>query len=406
MNPKRALLALPIIALMGMPAAAQLSLPSSALPPLPRLPDEVGVHLNEATNATRNATGRLLLLRDLRISRLLRQNFLQIERDAQGELARKGVLLLVDPSPGQLAVAQEAGFTETGREELVSLGLSVVRLALPQGMPLAEGESQLGRLMPGTEIAPDNLHFQSGSAAGADGPALSSLTATMAPIGVIDGGPVQKVSALRGFASGAPLASDHGSAVVSLLAGAGATDVRVADIFGTDRAGGNALALVRGLNWLVAGGSKVVSISLAGPPNAVVAKAVAAARGKGVVLVAAVGNDGPAAPPAYPASYPGVLAVTGVDARNRPLIEAGRSLHLDYAAPGAGMLAANRVDKWVKVRGTSFAAPLVAARAAAAVARGAAVLTTLDAEAQDLGTKGADPQFGRGLLCRTCARGR
>ncbi len=43
------------------------------------------------------------------------------------------------------------------------------------------------------------------------------------------------------------------------------------------------------------------------------------------MIVAAVGNDGPSARPAYPASYPGVLAVTGVDGRNRALIEAGRA---------------------------------------------------------------------------------
>ena len=83
-------------------------------------------------------------------------------------------------------------------------------------------------------------------------------------------------------------------------------------------------------------------------------------------MVAAVGNDGPAAPPAYPASYPGVLAVTGVDGRNRALIEAGRALHLDYAAPAADMRAVNAKGKWIKVRGTSFAVPFVAARAAAA----------------------------------------
>src|SRR6185503_9552733 len=117
-------------------------------------------------------------------------------------------------------------------------------------------------------------------------------------------------AAMRGFATGAPVASQHGSAVASLLAGAGVTDLRVADIYGTDPAGGNALALIRALDWLTGGGAKVISISLAGPNNSAVAKAIAAAQRRGVVIVAAVGNDGPAAPPAYPASYPGVVAVT------------------------------------------------------------------------------------------------
>ena len=122
-------------------------------------------------------------------------------------------------------------------------------------------------------------------------------------------------------------------------------------------------------------------------------------------MVAAVGNDGPAAPPAYPASYPGVIAVTGVDGRNRALIEAGRATHLDYAAPGADMLAVNAAGKWVRVRGTSYAAPLVAARAAAALS-GDNVTAALDREAVDLGRKGPDSTYGRGLLCGSCRRSR
>ena len=79
-----------------------------------------------------------------------------------------------------------------------------------------------------------------------------------------------------------------------------------------------------------------------------------------MTIVAAVGNDGPAAPPAYPASYASVIAVTGVDGHDRALIEAGRALHLDYAAPGADMKAASAKGRAVAVRGTSFAVPFVA----------------------------------------------
>src|SRR3546814_9841190 len=81
-----------------------------------------------------------------------------------------------------------------------------------------------------------------------------------------------------------------------------------------------------------------------------------------MLIVAAVGNDGPAAPPAYPASYKGVFAVTGVNARNRALPEAGRALHIDFAAPGDAVLAATSIDATDRLRGTSFAAPLVAGR--------------------------------------------
>ena len=393
------------------PVAAQL-LPGVALPQVPAvdLPGApVGRTLDELGGTLERTATRLLDLRHDRIDRLLRRNRDVIELDAAGAPARRGELLLLDPAPATLAAAQAAGFFAGEREELGSLGLAVVRLTLPRGVSLAEGETLLRRVAPAAEIAPDNLHFQSGGTAlpllqGAS--ASASVAPIATPIGIIDGAPGsgQTVAAMRGFARGAPFASNHGSAVTSLLAGAGARDLRVADIYGTDPAGGNALAMVRALDWLTGGGAKVISISLGGPNNAAVAKAIAAAQRRGVVVVAAVGNDGPAAPPAYPASYPGVLAITGVDGRGRALIEAGRADHLDYAAPGADLAARNRAGKWARVRGTSYAAPLVAARAAAALQRGGNWRAVLDREAEDLGPRGPDALFGRGLLCRGCAR--
>ncbi|WP_418368984.1 S8 family serine peptidase [Tsuneonella dongtanensis] len=187
---------------------------------------------------------------------------------------------------------------------------------------------------------------------------------------------------------------------MSLLHRAGVRTVAVADVYGRDPAGGSASALARGLGWLVSGGAKVVSMSIVGPDNPLLARAIASARSKGVVIVAAVGNDGPAAPPAFPASYPGVIAVTGVDGRNRALIEAGRALKLDYAAPGADIVGSDAKGRIVKLRGTSFAAPLAAARIAAVIEGD--WRAKADAEAVDLGRKGPDPVYGRGLLCGNC----
>ena len=199
-----------------------------------------------------------------------------------------------------------------------------------------------------------------------------------------------------------PTNCSKGSAVASLLASEHGGPVRVADVYGTDKAGGNALAIARGLGWLVGEGSRVVTISLVGPKNPVLERAIAAARRRGVVVVAAVGNDGPAAPPAYPASYDGVVAVTAVDGKRRALIEAGRALHLDYAAPGADIRAINAKGKRIRVRGTSFATPLVAARLARALQKGGDWRESIDREAVDLGRKGVDPVFGRGLVCGDC----
>jgi len=396
------LLAAPAAAQLGLPGVPQVDLPSVDLPET-RLPER----LDDLTRPVERVAARALQERGERIARLLRRHGNAVEIDRLGEPARRGELLLTGASTAQIEAVCRAGFVVGGSERLAELDLTIVRLTVPQGMKLAEAQRLLAERAPGLVAEADHLHFQSGAVvvAGA-AQAVSSAAATATAVGMIDGAPGKAVpvAAQRGFAKGAPLASDHGSGIASLLAGAGVRRVLVADVYGSDPAGGNALAIARALDWLAQNRVRVATISLVGPRNAVLEKAVARARDKGLVVVAAVGNDGPAAPPAYPASYPGVVAVTGVDGRLRPLLEAGRALHLDYAAPGADIRAANKAGKRVKVRGTSYAAPLVAARLAAALDRGSNWRATLDAEAEDLDPRGADARYGRGLLCRGCGR--
>src|SRR3546814_20247242 len=59
-------------------------------------------------------------------------------------------------------------------------------------------------------------------------------------------------SDLRGFAEGAPSASSHGTAVASLIIRGGSPEsaLIVADIYGRDPAGGNAVAIARALGWM------------------------------------------------------------------------------------------------------------------------------------------------------------
>lgn len=408
----------PILAmLLAAPAVAQLGLPQVPLPPLGGVGDRIDRVIGQTVDLGEQTAGELLRLRADRLDRLVRRNREAIELDATGAPARRGELLLVDPTPEALEAAAAAGFALAGQERIAGLDFEVARLSLPPGLPLAKAEALLAALLPGTTITADQLHFQAGSATIAESAGgrvrISSWPPIAIPVGVIDGaaGPTLAVAASRGFAQGAPAPSDHGSAMASLLDRAGATRVVVADVYGLDPAGGGALAIARALGWLTGQGVRIISISLVGPRSPLLAKAVQAAQRQGATIVAAVGNDGPAAAPAYPASYPGVIAVTGVDGRNRPLIEAGRALHLDYAAPGADLLAADKSGKWGRVRGTSYAVPLVAARAAAALASGGGasgggLVARLDREAVDLGVAGADNSFGRGLLCGACRRTR
>ena len=353
---------------------------------------------------------RLAADRVSRLSALVRQNRDALERDDRGDPAVRGEILGIDIDASSIARAREAGFSLLGEDEIEGLGVRSVRLAAPADMSLARALRTIRRVAPG-EWTSNQLHFKSGYAAPALDTPAADRSAPSARLGMIDGGigrhpslsgPIEQ----RGFAKGAPTSSPHGTAIASLMVGRDSfrgvlpgAPLLAADVYGDDPAGGNALAIARAIGWMAKRGARVVTISLVGPANPLLARVIAAARARGMVIVAAVGNDGPAAPPAYPASYPGVIAVTGVDGRNRALIEAGRALHLDYAAPGADMMGAKAGGGVTRLRGTSYAAPLVAARLAA---MSAPSTKTLDREAVDLGKSGPDKIYGRGLICGDC----
>jgi hypothetical protein len=399
---------------LGTSALAQIGLPQTG-PVVGGVVETIGGTVDRTLERTRDldltapvrSVAQLARDRVQRIQRLVRANPERIELDDQGEPARRGIVLLLDADATSLDAARKLGFTARTVDGLDELGLGAAELITPAGMPLARALRQLRGALPGKTLSADVLHFEGASAARASSGGAKVIGRPISTaVGVIDGGVGPAVSVIEqtGFATGAPSPSDHGTAVAGLLRDAGVRSLYAADVYGRDPAGGGALAIARALNWLAGKKVRVVSMSLVGPRNPLLERALATLSGRGTVILAAVGNDGPSAPPAYPASYPAVLAITGVDGRNRALIEAGRALHLDYAAPGADIRALNAKGAARSVRGTSFAVPMAAARAAAAIDVSRAVRPTLDAEARDLGRKGPDNQFGRGLLCGGCGR--
>lgn len=396
------------------PAAAQLGLPVGDT--LGRVGDTLGRvggivdDTLEPVGEIARSAGELARARIDRLASFVRENRDAVEFDEQRQPAVRGEAILLDPDPAALEAARTRGYAIIEQTEVEGLGIRYARLALPPGETLGDGIRRLRKLLPGRTVTADHIHFPSGSSGKGSGAPPGAAGPRGGTVGVIDGGiPAGgRVAARRGFAKGAPRDSGHAIAIGSLLAGAGVDRIWSADVYGGDPAGGNAIAIARALGWMAGEGVPVVSISLVGPANPLLERAVTAARAKGAVVVAAVGNDGAAAPPAYPASYPNVVAVTGVDGKGRVLIEAGKARQLDYAAPGADISAVGADGKRVTLRGTSFAAPLAAARIAAhrkAGRSGAALRAAIDAEALDLGRKGADSRYGRGLLCGTCRRG-
>ncbi len=208
----------------------------------------------------------------------------------------------------------------------------------------------------------------------------------------------------------------HGTAVAALFIGDTASrspgllpEARLiaVEAFHRDAAGAaaDAFALVRAIDRL-AGSVEVISLSLSGPPNALVERTVAATLARNVAIVAAAGNEGPRAEPRYPAAYPGVVAVTAVDGRGRVYRSAGQGPHVTFAAPGVQLSVARSVRGVRQRSGTSYAVPFVAAAIAAArdaLPDPAAVpvadtITGLAEATIDLGEAGRDPVFGVGLV--------
>lgn len=408
---------------IGPGASAQIGLPpvrlpdpTQTLPPLPPIGAEPLATVDDA----------LAELRLDRVAALLRRNPDRIDLDERGEPAVRGVLIASGIDDAMVSRAAGAGFALLHREHIEGLDLDIARFRVPDGRSLGRARKQLAKLLPDATVDVDNLYFASGGNAAAGHVPLpaalvSASGAGTAALGLIDGGVAAHPSVAgrveqRGFATGAPSPSRHGTAVASLLIGEGrvrgsAPGARLlaADVYGDDPAGGSASAIARALGWLVQNGVAVTTISLVGPDNRLLAIAVARARQRGMLIVAAVGNDGPAAPPAYPASYRGVFAVTGVDTKGRALPEAGRALHVDFAAPGEAVLAATGAADSGRMRGTSFAAPLVAGRLALrypapAIDRIGPAVAGLVLEARDIGKKGRDKVYGHGLICGTCGR--
>jgi hypothetical protein len=341
-------------------------------------------------------------LRTLRLDQaatLLRRHPDLLEPDPRGAPAVRGEILAWDPSPAALQAARAAGLAVLREDRLEELGQVLVVLGVPREASTAAVLERLRALDPDGHYDFNHVYSGGGAAPPAAGPVdalpaagpvpapaeLPAPDAAAAPrLGLVDSGVQADHRALRGAAirswgcDGTDHPAVHGTAVAALMVGRdgrfrgaapGAT-LYAADIYCDSPTGGSAERIARALAWLAREQVAVINLSLVGPPNQALERAVAAMLTRGHVLVAAVGNDGPAAPPLYPASYPGVVGVTAVDRKGQPLPEAARGPQVLFAAPGNHMVSASPgAPPYRAVRGTSFAAPIVAGLLAPALAR-------------------------------------
>lgn len=398
--------------------AAQVGLPGLPLPSLPPVTDPVTGTLRTAQSTA------FAQARQLRIRELLRTERDTVEAGPGGQPILRRQVGALSPTPEALADAQALGFTVLRAESLEGLDLRLVILQAPDGMSTRRALKRLRELDPGGSYDFNHLYLDSGvQSEPAAVPAPVPLSAAELPvpspalrIGLIDSGvdvahPVLAGAAIqRHGCDGVSMPAAHGTAVASLLIGQdgefrgahpGAA-LYAADIF-CGHGGGSFALLALALDWMAREQVPVVNISLVGAQSLLLTGIVRAMSRRGHLLVAAVGNDGPSAPPLFPAAYPEVVGVTGVDRDRRVLPEAGRGEHVDFAALGAGVRVAQLGGGFGEQRGTSFATPVVAGQLAGSLlqpdpAQALAALADLESSAVDLGRKGPDTTYGRGLV--------
>jgi len=168
-------------------------------------------------------------------------------------------------------------------------------------------------------------------------------------------------------------------------------------------ADGTTFNIIRGLDWAVEQGARVINMSFAGPADPRLREALARVSKKGIVLIAAAGNAGPQSPPLYPASDPNVIAVTATDVDDKLFSGANRGNHIAVSAPGVDVLVPSTGGTYQFTTGTSVAAAQVSGVAALLIERNPAltpadVRRILTRTAKSIAPKGRERDFGSGLV--------
>ena len=215
----------------------------------------------------------------------------------------------------------------------------------------------------------------------------------------------------------------NGLGISGIAPGVRIMPLRALGTFGS----GSAFDIAEAIVYATDNGADVINLSLgANGRSTLVRMAVAHALRKGVILVAAAGNEGTRTGEILPGGLPGVITVAATDRRDRRVPFANWGAQVDIAAPGVDVLSlrARGTDllnfipgvkyrpgsgivgphrAYYRASGTSFAAPMVTG-AMALVLRNRPDVTHAQAvrmvlnTARDIEVPGLDNFTGHGLL--------
>lgn len=343
-------------------------------------------------------------------------------------------LVTVAANEAQAAITalQAQGATLLRTRPLPALGQTLLMFAFPGTLSLPAAQGLLGQAAPSAQL---DLHHVYGFAQAprlyaaamiGDDPGHACRLPRPVRIGLIDGPVNPGHPALRGvrltrrsvLAEGErPANADHGTAVAQIIGGLGSgglagfapgVELLAAEAFAAarGRAGARLENVAVALDWLTGQRVRLVNLSMSGAPNRALGRLVDLAAGRGMVMVAATGNDRTARPQ-FPSAAPGTIAVTAVDAMGRIFRQANTGPHVEFSAPGVDLYVATAGGGAYR-SGTSYAAPIVTALLARASVRGSLSLETarrvLRQGARDLGPAGRDTTYGHGLVTGGCEK--
>lgn len=162
-------------------------------------------------------------------------------------------------------------------------------------------------------------------------------------------------------------------------------------------------SIIEGIYYAVDFGADIINLSLGGSyANPLTKAAIAYALDRGVIVVAASGNDG-TDELVYPASFPDVISVSAVSSDRTISDFSNYNREIDIAAPGASIITTALDNGYASVSGTSFAAPQVSGILALLFSYDSNITinelkTKLFATATDVGLVGRDDYYGFGII--------
>ncbi|MDY7432643.1 S8 family serine peptidase [Bacillus sp. V26] len=167
---------------------------------------------------------------------------------------------------------------------------------------------------------------------------------------------------------------------------------------------GDLQGLLKGIDWSIANGMDIVNMSLGTSSDSqILHDAMDKAYEKGVLLVAASGNEGNGKPVNYPAAYSSVVAVSATDQHNQLAAFSTTGNQVEFSAPGTDITSTYLHQYYATGSGTSQATPHAAAMFALLKQRdpgntNVQLRALMQKNIVDLGMTGRDQQFGYGLI--------